>query len=504
MRDLLIGIDIGSTNIRCAVYDTAGRLVSLASCGSERAMSKETWGFGEDELPDTVIGLCNEAIAQIEGTYHIHGMAVACIGCGAMVIGHDGKLIHLKGDYITQARAFFDAISPREVFNITGYPPNHDNLAFRMGAHAGTEVFNMGAHRKTKIAAVLSIADYVAFRLTGEKSREYSTACSMGLWDNHNREWWKDLFNAAGADATKMGEVVNSGTLVGEVLPHISNTSRIPRGTKVYTGGHDYLCSSFAANGYNNQTIVNIVGTYEIMASFHDKPWQREPGNTDPIRPLIDNHVLPGKYSYQIEVYGAGQTEWLRNKIFAADAAQWGDCFAQLEHRDFTAPSTELFIPHLFGQIVPSVNMDAKGAYLFLTDKTDRISLLMATIEGLCYKSREMLDAQRKVAARDFTLKMVGGGSKSRAWVQAKADILGLPVVVPHIQEATALGAAMLAGLAAGVWADRGELRRLKGDNDIFEPRMSRDQAGTLYAGWLKAVGRVVGRGNPDAPGGSV
>jgi len=96
--------------------------------------------------------------------------------------------------------------------------------------------------------------------------------------------------------------------------------------------------------------------------------------------------------------------------------------------------------------------MDAKGSYLGLTYRTDRVSLLKATIEGLCYQAREMLEAQKKVAAPDFVLRMVGGGTKSQTWLQAKADILNIPIHVPNIKEATALGAAMLAGVGAGVY----------------------------------------------------
>lgn len=451
---------MGSTNIRCAVYDIKGNLVSLASCGTEKAYAKKSWGFGEDELPDVVIRLCNEAIQKIEGTFTIHGMAVGCIGCGAMLLNKNGNFVHTKGDYKGLSQKFNKQITPREIFNTTGYSANDDNLAFRIGVHTGEE-----------IDAVLSIADYIAFRLTGEKCREYSTACSMNVWDNHNREWWDYLFQFAKVDKNIFGTVVNSGTEVGTVLPSIAENSFIPRGTKIYNGGHDYLCSAFATGCYNNRTLLNIVGTYEIMASFHDTPWQRQADNFDPIRPIVDNHVLPGLYSYQLETYGAGQTEWLRKNIFKNN--QWGDYFSQLENQKATAPSEELFIPNVYGQIVPHVNMDAKGAFLYLSGKTNRISLLKATIEGLCYKSREILEAQKKVMAPGFVIKMTGGGSKSRTWVQTKADILNIPVTVPNIRESTALGAAMLAGVGSGVYTSYEDAIKTIGrlGEETIEPR---------------------------------
>jgi len=449
MRALLMGIDIGSTNVRSVLFDTTGRLVAMASRSSENMWATRD-DLGDIALTQMVIELCDEVLGQINGPFHLYGIAVASVGCGTMPIGRDGKLVKLKGDHETIAQNFFANATRNEIFNTTGYPRNGDNIAFRLAAHQQVP----GAE---PVDAVLSIASYVAFRLTGEKCTELSTYCSMGVWDNHKREWWGKLLDATGVDARVFGTAMNNGAEVGSILPGIAERSRIPRGTKVYVGGHDYLCSAFATGCDNNKTVFNITGTYEIMATFHNTAWQRTENNTDPIRPLIDNHVLPGKYSYQLEAYGAGQTEWLRKNIFAVDTPGWSDCFTQLEAREqrgeIRTPTRELFIPHVYGQIVPAVDMRARGAFLYLTDQTDRVTLLKAAIEGLCYQSRQILEAQRKVSAHEITLKMVGGGIKSPAWVQAKADILNIPVIVPNTREATALGAAMLAGVGAGVYA---------------------------------------------------
>ena len=435
-----MGIDIGSTSVRTAVYDIKGQLVSLASCGTEKTMDEN--GFSETALLESVIENCNDALAKIDDNFHLHGIAVACIGCGSMLVDKNGKLVRTKGDYRSLAKKFYEQTGPNEVFNTTGYVPDESTVAFRIAAHSGLE-----------IESVLSYADYLAFRLTGEKCREFSTACSMGTWDNHRGEWWDKLFAFTGVDKSKFGAVENSGSLVGTVLPSIVARSRIPRGTPVFTGGHDYVTSSFAAGCDSDRTILNITGTFEIMASYHDKPWQRVADNADPIRPIIDNHVIPGKFSFQTESYGAGQTEWLRKKILGIDDRGWGELFAQLDERENVKPSTELFIPHVYGQIVPEVNMDAKGAFLGLTEQTDRVSLLKASIEGLCFKAREMLEAQKKVTTPDFVLRMVGGGTKSQTWLQTKADICNIHIYVPNIKEATALGAAMLAGVGAGVYS---------------------------------------------------
>jgi len=266
-QDLLMGIDVGSTSVRSAVYDIKGRLLSIASCGTEKTMDEN--GFSETALLQAVISNCNEALEKVEGDFHLYGIAVACIGCGTMLVNKNGKLVHTKGDYHSIAKKFYEQTDSHDVFNITGYVPNEGTIAFRLAAHTGEE-----------IETVLSYADYVAFRLTGEKRREYSTACSMGTWDNHNGRWWDKLFDFTGVDRAKFGTVENSGTLVGTVLPEIVARSRIPQGTLVFTGGHDYLTSAFAAGCDSDKTI--------LTSPVHLKSWHLStisPGSARRITP---------------------------------------------------------------------------------------------------------------------------------------------------------------------------------------------------------------------------
>jgi xylulokinase len=108
-------------------------------------------------------------------------------------------------------------------------------------------------------------------------------------------------------------------------------------------------------------------------------------------------------------------------------------------------------VPHVFGSSFPLSGGQARGAYVGLSRSTTQASLLRATLEGMCFQSRRMLDHVGRPQAGD-PVRAVGGGSHSPAWMQLKADVLGVPVAVPRIREATALGAAMLAALGAGVY----------------------------------------------------
>jgi xylulokinase len=479
MSELLMGIDIGSTNIRCVIYDIKGQAVSFASCGSEPA--RDIFGGFCETLMEAVYNVCRKAVSQIDGPFFLHGLAVASVGCGTMVVGKDGRLIRLEGDTEPFYKAVNEKINPSEAFNTTGYELEPGNIVFRLAAQ---KRLNPSVYDEVDI--VLSVADFVAYRLTGIKKKEYSTACSTGAWDNHKREWWANLSD--GTEKDRLGVLSNSGALVGPVLSAEAEKTSIPAGTRVYMGGHDYLCSAFASGCYKGSTVLNMTGTYEIMATFHENPLKKT--KSMKIRPIVDNHVVPGKFSFQLEAVGAGHTEWLRENIFGIKGEAWFDCFARLDEQK-PKPSSLLFIPHVFGQIVPKVNIEARGAFVGLTGSADRLGMLKSVIDGLCYKTKEMLEAQKQVINGGFDFIMVGGGTNCRAWIQAKADILNRPVHVPHIKEATALGAAMLAGVGASVYSGYEDAMAAVGKLgfDVYEPiRENTVKYEELYGKYLKYI----------------
>lgn len=152
------------------------------------------------------------------------------------------------------------------------------------------------------------------------------------------------------------------------------------------------------------------------------------------------------------------------------------------------------FVPAFSGLFAPHWDMYARGVVVGLTRFIDRRHLVRATLESICYQTREVLDAMHKDSGIKLTsLKVDGGAVKNNFLMQLQADILGVPVVRPTVDETTALGASYMAGLATGFWKDLDDLRANWGVDRTFEPQWSEAKREEGYRGWLKAVERTRG-----------
>ncbi|HXF82890.1 MAG TPA: FGGY-family carbohydrate kinase, partial [bacterium] len=200
-----------------------------------------------------------------------------------------------------------------------------------------------------------------------------------------------------------------------------------------------------------------------------------------------------GRCAYALEgsiaVTGAA-VQWLRDNLgLIASAAETEAIAGAVEDAGGV-----YFVPAFSGLFAPHWDMDARGVIVGLTRHTDRRHLVRATLEAICYQTREVLDAmQADAGMRLHRLKVDGGAVRNDLLMQLQADILGVPVVRPTVNETTALGAAYAAGLAAGVWRDLDDLRARWRVDRVFEPSWSEDRRETGYRLWRRAVDRARG-----------
>jgi glycerol kinase len=187
-----------------------------------------------------------------------------------------------------------------------------------------------------------------------------------------------------------------------------------------------------------------------------------------------------------IAVTGAA-VQWLRDNLRLITAASETEADAQ------AVPDTGgvYFVPAFSGLFAPHWDMDARGVIVGLTRFTDRRHLIRATLEAICYQTREVVEAMRGDAASALaTLKVDGGAVQNNFLMQLQADILGVPVVRPTVHQTTALGAAYLAGLATGFWTSLDALRANWHVDRTFEPQWPEAKREAGYHGWRRAVDR--------------
>ncbi|MBI4758259.1 MAG: glycerol kinase GlpK [Chloroflexi bacterium] len=202
--------------------------------------------------------------------------------------------------------------------------------------------------------------------------------------------------------------------------------------------------------------------------------------------------VEEGKCIYALEgsiaITGAA-IQWLRDNLgLIKNAADTEEIAKSVEDAGGC-----YFVPAFSGLFAPYWDMYARGVIVGLTRYIDRRHIVRATLECICYQTREVLDAMKADSGITLTsLKVDGGAVKNNFLMQLQADILGVPVVRPTVEETTALGASYMAGLATGFWKDLEDLRVNWGVDRVFEPQWSEDRREEGYRGWKKAVQRTL------------
>ena len=428
--EVLLGIDVGSTNIKCIAIDALGKCVALKGIpmGSADTMRNANMLF------ERVCDAVKQVMSALPVGVHILGVATSSVGCSAFFLNRLGEQVEV----IATGNEFM----PADCVQVTGYPPDYHNT--------GVELIR--AHGDlSDVAHVLSYSDYISYCLSGELGRDISTAGSMSMYDRRNGKWWDEFKSITGLTDDVLGKIYPSGTQIGAITEDAARLTGISAGVPVCLGGHDYLCAAFALGCVDEGSILNVLGTYEIMSSFHHSPVTYRSG----IQCFSDCHCYPERYSLSCEALAGGQLEWLRNLHPGGGCPDfWDDMYKKI---DALPPSfdcdggRELFIPRIYGEGFPVRDHGLRGGFLGLNSQTDYIQMMRAAIEGLCMYSRRMFEYV--AAKKPDIITVAGGGSNGRFWVQTKADVLGVPVVVPQVPEASATGSALLAGVGVGVFS---------------------------------------------------
>ena len=202
---------------------------------------------------------------------------------------------------------------------------------------------------------------------------------------------------------------------------------------------------------------------------------------------------IKGKTTYGLEGYASvtgAAVQWLR------DGAELIKDSKETEALALSVPSSDgvYFVPALAGLDSPFWDAFARGTIIGITRGTKRAHLVRATLEAIVYRTRDFLDAMRKDSGVDIkSVKVDGGAAANNFLLQFQADILNCEVERPLSVEATSLGAAFMAGLAAGYWQSEEELLQLREVDRVFYPQMAEEERERLYAQWLEAVKRSAG-----------
>ena len=473
----MAGIDIGGTSIRALICDTQAKELAFAQRSTlpayrggngRTADTGPQRDFDAEILWSITAQVLREAVAMLDDHYSLRSIAVSSCGCTIILLDAQNRQIPLKMSYAEtrQELAYYQSLYTNHAFALrTGYPLESDLSGIHLSAFC-----QAGSARR--IARVLSVDDYIAFRLSGVFSRNWSTAASCGMWDRLEQRWLDSFAARTGLNHALLGCPVQSGQQIGTVSPQACAETGLGLSVSVSTGGMDYACAALACRQLLKGRMFNITGTIDLIAHFQrDAAW-----NPPDCRCINDFHVEPGVDSHMMEAVGALQTEWLKDQVVAdrqhGFSLEWEAYFAMLkEHYQKHCITSEIFLPQVFGAFIPAVDPTAQGCFMGINPQSSSISLLRAVLEGMSFQSKRMLEYLGTNKSDELVL--VGGGSRQAVWMQIKADVMGRNLLAPCVSEASAVGAALLGGIGCGIYADCAQAGRASAGCSVREVRFN-------------------------------
>ena len=474
---LLIGLDLGTTALKCAAYSEDGRLVASATKEYELL----TPGADVVEVhPFTYWSEFSSAIGDLLRHPEVDARQVAAIGISAQ--GETLIPLYADGSPTRNAIVWLDSRASAEseelaarfddkvFYEITGQPA-------MLPTWPAAKILWLARHEAPsfeRTARFVLIEDYFLWRLTGEYVSEGSLLTSTCYWDFRTKAWWPEMLDALATDESRLPAIVEPGVAVGKLLPEVARELGLPSSTTVCTGALDQACGAIGVGTVGPGRFSENTGAAVALCATLSE------ARLDPARRMpCHYHGVPDTYMFHTFTSGGVVLRWFRDNFGEAErsvAAVTGqDAYDLLAREAATvAPGSEglVMIPHLQGAMAPESNANASGAVIGLNLRHGRAHFARAILESIAFVVRRNVEVLEDLGLSIPEIRALGGGARSRLWKQIEADVTKRPVLTTRQPDAATLGAAILAGVGLGRYASAREAaEEMVQLDETFEPR---------------------------------
>lgn len=454
---LLLGLDVGSTHAKAGLFTLDGVSLGLASrpMPLRRASNGSAW-FDSDGVWNIV---CDAVREVVEGDPR---PAIAAVGVASMA--ESGILLDASsGSLRSELIPWFDTSAAPDAARLAGLDEPFERFrqtGLVMNYKAGiAKILSQVRQRGPGVAEGarwLSAADYIVYRLTGAAQTDPTLAARTHAFDIRQGQWDQDWLDRVGVCCEVFPQVAPSGAPAGRVTAVAAGATGLASGTPVAVGGHDHVVAAYALGIVEPGKVLDSMGTAESIAGALPP---RDLTTADFDAGLVFGpHVIPGALCWMGALSASGGSiEWLRTML--------ADPYVSYEHllnllvRAPAGPSPILYFPYLAGAQAPQPDAGARGAFVGLKASHTASDLSLAVLQGAAYEVERIRQSAEAIMGPIDDIVTVGGGSRIRRWLQIKADVAGKRVLAPRQVEATALGAALLAGVGAGVFRNHAEVQ---------------------------------------------
>lgn len=459
MNEYVLGVDLGTSGTKTVLFDKQGR--AIASASREYPLDQPRNGWAEQD-PECWWQAARETIRQVIGESGVAPAQIRGLGISGQM--HGLVLLDENGQVLRKAILWCDGRTQQECDEITRIVGRERLI--RITANPALTGFTAGKilwvrrHEPEiwkQVRHILLPKDYVRFRLTGEYGSEMSDASGTNLLDVPRRCWSGAMLDALDLDATLLPPLMESSDAAGTVTSRAAEETGLQPGTVVAAGAGDNAAAAVGTGVVTAGKAFATIGTSGVVFAHADQVQIDPKGRVHTFCAAV-----PGAYTVMSCTLAAGLSlKWFRDQFCQAEcqtAAQMGeDPYTLMSQEAAQSPigaNRLVYLPYLMGERSPLLDADARGAFIGLSGIHARRDLLRAVMEGVTYSMRQNLEVLRGMGIAPAEMRACGGGARSPFWRQMMADVFALPVRTVKNTEGPALGAAILGGVAAGMYAD--------------------------------------------------
>lgn len=451
-----LGIDVGTSGVKAILVDAAGDVV--ASATMPLVLSTPHPGWAEQE-PEAWWQASVEAIRRVLALQP--AASVQSVGISGQM--HSSVFLDREGTVIRPALLWCDGRTTVECGEITKAAGGEAQLRdwVRNPALEGftlPKVLWLRHHEPaafTRLATVLLAKDFIRYRLTGALASEPSDASGTLMFDPARLEWSAPLLQAVGLSPALLPAVGGSHEVLGRVTTAASQLTGLPTGTPVVGGGADNACGAAGVGAVSPGEAVASWGTSGTVLAPVAQPLV-DPG----LRAHTFCHVVPGLwYLMGVVLSAGGAVAWFRDQfVREVDDTALANVQIDREAESVAAGAEGLtFLPYLQGERTPHRDASARGAIVGLSLAHSRAHVARAVVEGVAFAMRDSLSILQQLGLSPSRLLLTGGGARSPFLRRLQAEVYGLPVMTVNREEGPAYGAALLAAVGVGAFANLAE-----------------------------------------------
>lgn len=447
MKEYLLGIDLGTSACKVALFDREGQVIAKASEAYPVYYPKPGWA--EQNPTEWWRAICKAIRAMLsEGPVKpedIAGVGIDGQSWSAIPVDEKGEALANTPIWMdTRAQDICEELNERvgaeEIFTLAGnsLQPSYTTAKILWYKRNMPEVY-------AKTYKILQSNSYIVMKLTGVMSQDMSQGYGLHCFDIRTGTWNEAMCEKLQIPMSFLPDIYPCHQVVGTVTKEASEECGLAQGTPVAAGGLDAACGTLGCG------VIHAGETQEQGGQAGGMSICMDTCKADR-RLILGYHVVPGKWLLQGGTTGGGGVmRWLEQELSSKgqDTLCW---FNELAEKVSPGSDGLVFLPYMAGERSPIWDPKAKGVYYGLDFGKTRGHLIRAAMEGVAFSLRHNLEAAREAGADVSVLRAMGGSANSLLWTQIKSDITGKPIIVPSSDTATTLGAVILAGVGVGLY----------------------------------------------------